>query len=140
MPAGYSGTPLIKKLGIKPYTKLLIAKPPPNFDKTLGRLPEGVKLTTARSKQIETMLLFFTKERELSQSLLRYVAKLDLDGAIWIAWPKKSSKLTTDLSFDVVRAIGLDSGLVDNKVCAVDEDWSGLRFVYRLEDRAKRRR
>lgn len=137
MPAGYSGTPLVKKLGIKPFTKLLIANPPARFEKTLGKLPEGVKVTTARSKQIDTMLLFFKRERELVQSMTRYIPKLDADGAIWIAWPKKSSSLATDLSSSVVRSRGLETGMVDIKVCAVDDDWSGLKFVHRVANREK---
>ena len=112
--AGYSGTPLVRKLGIKPGARLGLIGAPPDFDATLGELPLGV---------------------EVRRRLPALRAALDPAGGLWIAWPKGSSGLATDLSDSVVRKLGLDAGLVDNKVCAIDQTWSGLRFVYRLRDR-----
>ena len=137
MPAGYSGTPLAKKLGIKPGQRVLIAGGPQGFEKTLGELPERVQLVTSLrgSKPFDVVLFFTKRESELARRFVALAERLQPAGGLWVAWPKKSSGVTTDLSDAVVRKTGLDSGLVDNKVCAVDETWSALRFVIRLRDR-----
>ena len=137
MPAGYSGTPLPKKLGIKPGHRVLLLGAPRGFEQTLGALPEGVAVANASrgTKPFDVIVLFALDERALRAGFEPARARLQSDGGLWIAWPKKSSGLQTDLGDAMVRAHVLASGLVDNKVCALDETWSGLRFVVRLEDR-----
>jgi hypothetical protein len=139
IPAGYSGTPLPQKLGIKPEHRVALLHAPAGFDGTLGPLPPDVsvvrKLAAGRSHDV---IVLFTKSRaELAQSFAPISERLDVAGGLWISWPKKASGVATDLTEGVVREIGLAAGLVDNKVCAVDETWSGLRFVVRVKDRAK---
>jgi CheY-like chemotaxis protein len=136
-PAGYSGTPLPQKLGIKSNHRVALINAPPGFDHTLGDLPADVKVTSKLlDKQPHDVIVLFAKSRgELQQDFSRVSQRLDPAGGLWISWPKKASGFTTDLSEAVVREIGLGIGLVDNKVCAVDETWSGLRFVVRLKDR-----
>jgi len=136
-PAGYSGTPLARKLGIRPGARVLLDGAPEGFADELGELPDGVELKrAARGKApFDVILLFAPDAAALERRLDERVARLGTAGGLWIAWPKKASGVTTDLSGDAVRARGLATGLVDNKVCAVDETWSGLRFVRRLADR-----
>jgi hypothetical protein len=138
--AGYSGTPLPQKLGIKPGQRLAIAGAPPGFAETLGKLPEGVKATPlGRAKAaFEIVLAFFEAEADFKRQLPRLQQAILSNGAIWIAWPKRASGVATDMTEDVVRKHALPRGLVDNKVCAIDETWSGLRLVVRLENRPKR--
>jgi hypothetical protein len=138
--AGYSGTPLPKKLGIKPDHAVALVNAPPGFPALLGELPEGVTLTDGLGGPVPfDVILFFTKSHdELRQRMPEAAARLQPAGGLWISWPKKTSKLATNLSENDIRQIGLDAGLVDNKVCAVDETWSGLRFVFRLKDRPAR--
>jgi hypothetical protein len=136
--AGYSGTPLLLKLGIKPGARVALLRAPAGFEKELGDLPEGVRLRTQARGAQDVVLFFATREAELERrfdALARAVAPA---GGLWIAWPKRTAAVATDLREGVVRDIGLSHGLVDNKVCAVDDTWSGLRFVYRLTDRARR--
>jgi hypothetical protein len=131
--AGYSGTPLPKKLGIKPGSRLALLGAPASFDDVLGELPERVTIANALGHDV---ILLFTKARaDLAKRFAKTARQLDFAGGLWIAWPKKASGVATDVTEDVVRDIALDAGLVDNKVCAIDEVWSGLRCVYRLEDR-----
>jgi hypothetical protein len=137
MPAGYSGTPLVQKLGIKPGHRLLLVQPPSNFDRTLGELSEGVTLVSPAAKQLDVTLLFVQSQRELKKRFASLARRLVSNGALWICWPKKASGVATDLTENIVRDQGLDVGLVDVKVCAVDEIWSGLKFVIRLADRKK---
>ena len=136
--AGYSGTPLVKKLGIKPGCRLAILQAPDDFDATLGELPGQVAVV----RQLRTpcdVLLFFTKKRaELEKQFMRLMQNLDPVGGLWISWPKKASGVATDLTEDVIRELALANGLVDNKVCAIDETWSGLRLVVRVKDRPKK--
>ena len=134
---GYSGTPLIKKLGIKPGQRICILNAPKDYSKTLGALPAGVQLSKRLGKNHSMDLIhFFTKERDRLQEEFPVMKEaLDYGGSLWISWPKGSSKVATDLNENIIREIGLDLGLVDVKVAAVDETWSGLKFVYRLEDR-----
>ena len=136
--AGYSQTPLLKKLGIKPGVRVTLVHSPQGFKEELGTLPEGVKLVSSTSGSLDFILLFVSSERELQETFAVLAANLSVNGMIWIAWPKKSSGVVTDLSFTNVQRIGLDAGLVDVKICAVNEIWSGLKFVYRLKDRGKR--
>ncbi len=136
--AGYSGTPLAKKLGIKEGFRLSFVNAPAGFRSYLGELPPGVNISTrSDGKQFDLILLFARSERGLQNEFLHQTTALVQNGMLWVAWPKKSSGVKTDLSFDVVQRIGLDAGLVDVKICAVDETWSGLKFVYRLKDRNK---
>ena len=134
--AGYSNTPLIKKLGIKEGFRVGFVNSPTGFRKDLGSLPVDVKVSvTNLTKPLDLIILFVTKESALRASFPLLAEKLTANGMLWIAWPKKSAKVSTDLSFDNVQRIGLDAGLVDVKICAVNEIWSGLKFVYRLKDR-----
>jgi hypothetical protein len=134
---GYSGTPLPKKLGIKPAHRIAFIGAPTNFGETLGVLPEGAKLVTRQQAPLDLIVLFVKRERDLLAQFEKLAAKLSPAGMLWIAWPKKASGVATDLTETVVRKTGLDAGLVDNKVCAIDEVWSGLRFVIRLKDRPR---
>lgn len=133
--AGYSSTPLAKKLGIKGGSRVALVNAPDDFEATLGELPDNVDLVKRINNSIDIILLFVTSERTLARDFARLAKKLVSNGMIWIAWPKKSSGVATDLTFANVQRIGLDAGLVDVKICAVDETWSGLKFVYRLKDR-----
>lgn len=133
MPAGYSGTPLPKKLGIKPGHRVGLIGAPAGFD--LAELPADVKLVRRAQGRFDVMVFFTERETELLSRLPRLKTLLVPNGGLWIGWPKKSSGVATDLAFDNVQRAGLDLGLVDNKICAIDETWSGLRFVYRLKDR-----
>ena len=138
--AGYSGTPLPKKLGIKPGAVVAFPGAPDAFTHVLGDLPDGVQVRSRLGGRIDVIVLFVTRRAELVRRFPAAVKSLDADGGLWVAWPKKSSGMDTDLSFESVQRTGLDAGLVDNKVAAVDEIWSGLRFVYRVADRPARRR
>ena len=135
MPAGYSKTPLVKKLGIKPGFKLFFANPPDNLQTLLGKLPENVTLLKQLIGPVDYIQLFTKSNEELQTQFPILKGALATNGLFWISWPKKAAKVATDLDGNVVRDIGLRNGLVDVKVCAVDEIWSGLKFVYRLEDR-----
>jgi hypothetical protein len=136
--AGYSGTPLAKKLGIRTGDRVGLIEAPEGFEDLLTPLPE--KAETRRGLRSEedypVIVVFSLASDHLVEALPRAARHLPADGGLWVAWPKKASKIETDLSFDFVQRAGLDLGLVDNKVCAVDETWSGLRFVVRKEDRA----
>ena len=134
--AGYSGTPLPKKLGIKEGSRIALINAPKDFESELGELPDNVEFIKRPSKSLDIILLFVLTERALTRDFAKLAARIPANGMIWIAWPKKSSGVTTDLSEQRVREIGLNAGLVDVKVCAIDETWSGLKFVYRLKDRS----
>lgn len=136
--AGYSSTPLAKKLGIKEGSRIALVNAPKDFENELGELPEDATFVKRLTNSLDIILLFVLTERELARDFARLAKKLVSNGMIWIAWPKKSSGVKTDLSFDSVQRIGLDAGLVDVKICAVNDTWSGLKFVYRLKDRAAR--
>jgi hypothetical protein len=133
--SGYSGTPLPKKLGIKSGSHVALVSAPDEFDRTLGTLPDDVEVRRQARGRNDVIVFFVTRAAELSRRFATLARALEPDGGLWVAWPKKSSGVATDLAFEVVQRVGLDAGLVDNKVCAVDETWSGLRFVYRLADR-----
>jgi len=134
--AGYSGTPLPKKLGIKEGSRVALVNAPKDFDSTLGELPDNVEFIKRPTKSLDIIVFFVLTERALVRDFPKLATKLKPNGMIWIAWPKKTSGVATDLTEQRVRVIGLDGGLVDVKVCAIDETWSGLKFVYRLKDRS----
>ncbi len=140
--AGYSGTPLAKKLGLKEGHRALLAGAPAGFERTLDALPHGVKLVRrsgGKKRSFDVIVLFVRSVADLRAGFAARAEDLATDGGLWVAWPKKACGVATDLHEGIVREIGLASGLVDNKICAVDEVWSGLRFVYRLTDRPARR-
>lgn len=137
--AGYSETPLVQKLGIKPGHRLLLLGAPDGFDATLGALPEGVTLRTAARGTADVVVLFTTRRALLEARIDTLGAAVFPDSAVWIAWPKRASKVPTDMTEDVVREVCLPRGLVDNKVCAIDDTWSGLRVVHRVERRKSSR-
>lgn len=133
--AGYSNTPLVKKLGIRPGFRIVVSGGPAGFLNTSDDLPENVTLAwrLQGSQPLDLAVVFVTRRSDLEKQFARAAERLsELPGAgIWIAWPKKSSGVATDITEDTLREVGLPSGLVDNKVCAIDETWSGLRFVHR---------
>ena len=134
--AGYSGTPLPRKLGIKPGHRVLVLGAPAGFaSETLGELPEGaVVRSTARGKA-DVIVAFHDRRAELERRMPPLCELMEPDAGLWIAWPKRASGVPTDLTEDVVRELALVNRLVDNKVCAIDATWSGLRLVIRLRDR-----
>lgn len=136
--AGYSGTPLTKKLGIKEGFRVALVNSPKGFKKELGVLPDKAKFVPAVTDSLDVILLFVNSEAGLHKQFVSLATNLVANGMLWVAWPKKSSGVATDLSFTNVQRIGLDAGLVDVKICAVNDVWSGLKFVYRLKDRARR--
>ena len=132
--AGYSGTPLAKKLGIAENASLAIISSPNGFCDDLS-LPDGVAVRTSARGRVDVIVFFATRRAELTRRFPAMKRAMDVDGGLWIAWPKKASKVPTDMTEDVVREVALPTGLVDNKVCAIDDVWSGLRLVIRLEHR-----
>lgn len=132
---GYSGTPLAKKLGLKENFRIRIIHAPVNYFELLPDLPEGIKIVKTKSKSLDFIHLFSKEAKELNQFIPELKNELVSNGMIWISWPKKSSKIPTDVTEDVIRAIALRIGLVDIKVCAVDEIWSGLKLVIPVRDR-----
>ena len=137
--AGYSSTPLAKKLGIKEGARIGLVNAPDGFEDYVGELPAKAHFVSRLTNSLDIILLFVLTERALARDFSKLSKKLTSNGMIWIAWPKKSSGVTTDLSFENVQRIGLDAGLVDVKICAIDDTWSGLKFVYRLKDRPGRK-
>jgi hypothetical protein len=134
---GYSGVPLSRKLGIKEGATVLLLDAPPQFEDELDPLPDGAELLRppAGGSDLDVALLFVTERADLERRFPEVATRLQRAGSLWVAWPKKSSKVPTDLTEDVLREVVLPLGWVDNKVCAVTEVWSGLRFVLRLENR-----
>jgi hypothetical protein len=130
--AGYSGTPLPKKLGIKPGHRLALLGAPHGFEL---ELPDGVSVRRRAGGKADVIVSFHTSRAQLEARLPALRAMMEPAAALWIAWPKRASKMETDITEDVLREIALPTGLVDNKVCAVDERWSGLRLVIRREHR-----
>ncbi|MGZ4197170.1 MAG: DUF3052 domain-containing protein [Solirubrobacteraceae bacterium] len=133
--AAYSGTPLVKKLGIKPGATLGLIGAPDDFDGTLGALPDGVAVRRRLRGPLDVIVAFYVERSALERRLPALRDALQPAGGLWVAWPKRVSGVVTDVSETVVRELGLAAGLVDNKVCAIDAVWSGLRLVYRLRDR-----
>jgi hypothetical protein len=137
MPAGYSGTPLPKKLGITESTQVALIGAPSEYEALLGRLPVGTNLGAPLSQKTDLVHVFVTQREELAVHLAKLRRKLRDDAAVWVSWPKKASKVSTTVSEDVVRELALPLGFVDIKVCAVSEVWSGLKLVVRKELRGK---
>jgi hypothetical protein len=133
--AGYSGTPLTKKLGIKDGGRLFVSSAPPNYRSLLEPLPDDVKMVSRLDQSVDLAHLFTVRRTELQKLLRRAVRQIRADAAIWVSWPKKASKVPTDITEDTIRAVALPMGLVDIKVCAVDDVWSGLKLVIRKEHR-----
>ena len=137
MAAGYSGTPLPQKLGIKEDHKVVLLGAPAGFDKTLGALPIGavVAKKLAGKTPLDVVVVFVKKQAGLAGKIADVRPRMAPAAGLWIAWPKKSSGVVTDMTEQVIRDVALPTGLVDNKVCAIDEIWSGLRLVIRRENR-----
>lgn len=145
IPAGYSGTPLSRKLGIKPGQRVATLGAPPHFPSLLDHVPAGVDLVAdpappgeagaPGSRAWDVVVAFAPDRAALAERLPVAVSLVTWSGGLWVAWPKGSSPLASDLNREGVREAGLETGLVDHKVCAIDEDWSGLRFVHRVENR-----
>ena len=134
--AGYSGTPLPTKLGIKPgHRVLLLSAPEPFEESTLGELPEDVSVAHRLGGKADVIVSFHTARADLATRMPRLREAMEPAAGLWIAWPKRASKVETDLTEDVVRELALANTLVDNKVAAIDAIWSGLRLVIRLRDR-----
>lgn len=133
---GYSGTPLVKKLGIKPSQFLRVKFEPKEYWEWISPLPKDLQLLTKTKKEGADFIHLFVKSRKVfEREFLKLKSELKKDGMLWISWPKKSSKVESDLDETIIRDFGLKNGLVDVKVCAVSEIWSGLKFMYRIKDR-----
>lgn len=135
MSAGYSGTPLPKKLGIKEDARVALVGAPPEAAGLITPLPAGAELRTQLRSEADVIVFFTRRRRELEQRFDALVAKLERDGSLWVAWPKRASGVETDMTENVVRDVALRRGLVDTKVCAISDVWSGLRLVRRRENR-----
>ena len=133
--AGYSGVPLTKKLGILANSELVIINEPQEFRQLIKPIPEGVRVEARVTKGTDMVHIFATSKNRLSESLQLCVKQMARDAVIWVSWPKKSSQMRSDVSENVIREIALPLGLVDIKVCAIDETWSGLKLVIRKEKR-----
>lgn len=137
-PSGYSGTPLVQKLGIKPGFRIFVVGAPVDYVAITGKLPEQVTIVPRLAGEIDMVHLFAANAAGLGEKLRRYRAAIKPDGMLWVSWPKKSSGVATDLNDVVVRNTALPLGLVDIKVCAVDATWSGLKFVIPKAERTRR--
>jgi len=135
--AGYSGTPLPQKLGIKPGASVVVINGPKNYRKLLGKLPEGARLIDRLTTRLDFVHLFTDRRVELQRELKSLRRRLSDTGTLWVSWPKKSAGLPTDVTEDTIREVALPLGLVDTKVCAVDEIWSGLKLMVRKENRKR---
>jgi hypothetical protein len=133
--AGYSGRSLVEKLGIQPRTRIAIVNPPRGFRTTLGRLPPGVKVLAQPRGVLPFIHCFVVSRDVLERRLPALLRALEPAGSLWISWPKKASRVPTDLTEDVIRTAALPTGLVDVKVAAIDDVWSGLKLVRRLKNR-----
>jgi hypothetical protein len=136
--AGDPGTPLARKLGIHAGARVALVHAPDGFEQQLGALPPDAVLCHQARAPLDLVVLFVTRRSELARRFPRLARTLVPAGGLWVAWPKRASCVVTDLHFEPVQRIGLDAGLVDNKVCAIDDTWSALRFVARAADRARR--
>lgn len=132
---GYSGTPLPKKLGLKPPLTLAAIDAPREYRIWLGALPDGVRIVSKVDKPLEAVHMFVTRRAVLKKKLSTFRKQLEQAGFVWVSWPKKSSNVETDITEDVIREIALPMGFVDIKVCAVSEVWSGLKLVIRKSQR-----
>ncbi|MCE9596204.1 MAG: DUF3052 domain-containing protein [Planctomycetes bacterium] len=138
--AGYSGTPLAKKLGFQAGARAYFHGAPKGFRASLAPLPERVTFLRGLAGELDLVVLFATEQKALAKTMARAAKHMKPAAGLWIAWAKKSSPLATELDFDAVQRTGLELGLVDNKVCAIDDDWTGLRFVIRRENRPRTKR
>jgi hypothetical protein len=136
--AGYSGKPVVQKLGVKPGFRIFVTGLPVAYCEIVGDLPDDVTVAKAAKAPLDMVHLFATEAKGLAAKLRSYRAAIEPDGMIWVSWPKKASGVATDLSDMVVRDTALPLGLVDIKVCAVDETWSGLKFVIPKAQRNRR--
>jgi hypothetical protein len=136
---GYSGTPLARKLGIKEGALLALLDAPEGFDELLAPLPDDVTVVRRLAANLDVAVLFVTRRRELEERFDAVAGAVFPAGGFWVVWPKRASKVPTDLTEDVLREVALPTGLVDNKVCAVTDVWSGLRLVWRKENRRLKR-
>lgn len=133
--AGYSGKTLVMKLGIEKGARVAALSSPVAYPELVGELPDGAKVATSLHGTADFIHFFTKSESELRSMFPKLKKSLVENGMLWVSWPKGASKVATDLNENVVREIGLEAGLVDVKVCAVNEIWSGLKFVYRIKDR-----
>jgi hypothetical protein len=131
--SGYSGAPLAKKLGIKPGSRLLLIGAPDQYISLLAPLPEGVQFEQQLTEATDIVQIFSTQRIQLEQLLESFRATLKPTGAVWVSWPKKSARVPTDITEDIIRDIALPLGFVDIKICAVNEVWSGLKLVIRKQ-------
>jgi len=133
--AGYSGTPLVQKIGLKPGYRLALSEAPEGFLRELEPLPEGLRIVNGGKAPLDCVILFALEARTLDARFRRWADRLTPAGMLWVAWPKRASKVETDVTEAFVMQTGLGAGLVDVKICAIDDTWSGLKFVRRLKDR-----
>lgn len=133
--AGYSGTPLAKKLGIKEGSKIRVVNQPEDYFELFENMPANVEVLTDKKIKKDLVHYFTKKAKDLHRDIISLKNEIEGNGMIWISWPKKSSKVETDLTEDIVRGIALANGLVDIKVCAIDETWSALKLVIPVKDR-----
>ena len=136
--AGYSGTPLLQKLGIKSGMRVIAISAPENYRALLGKLPDDVEFTNRPHLGAQFIHFFVKRRSDLEKQIHRLLKTLANDGTLWVSWPKKSAGMESDITEDVIRAVALPLGLVDVKVCAVDETWSGLKLMIRRERRLKK--
>jgi hypothetical protein len=134
--SGYSGTPLPQKLGFGPGTRLFLHAPPQNYHELVAPLPAGVRTSAHIDRDTDLIHLFATRATELRRVLREALGAMRPDAVIWVSWPKRTAKVATDITEDVIRRLALPMGLVDIKVCAVDDTWSGLKLVVRKARRA----
>jgi hypothetical protein len=135
--AGYSGTPLVRKLGIKEGFRIYLLNPPDGYSEWIDPVPEEVKFVRSSGKGLDLAHIFVSERKVLKAELERLIEAVEPDGMIWVSWHKKASKIPTEITEDVVREIALPMGLVDVKVCAVSDIWSGLKLVIRKELRQR---
>ncbi len=135
----YSTTPLVRKLGIKAGSDVAVVGAPEGFEERLSPLPDGATISAGVRRDVDVALLFVTRAADLRRGFPRLARRLRDTGGLWVAWPKKSATVETDVTFDAVQRTGLDEGLVDNKSASLDETWQALRFVVRRDDRSRRR-
>jgi hypothetical protein len=134
-PADYSPSRLSRKLGLKPESRIAVISPPDRYWDLVHPLPDGVMVVGPRAKRLDLAHVFVERRAELARALPKLIARIKPDGTIWVSWPKRASGVPTDMTEDVVREIALPLNLVDTKVCAVDETWSALKLVIRVEHR-----
>jgi hypothetical protein len=135
----YSGTPLPKKLGIREESRVLLHDAPQGFRAALEPLPAGASVAARAAKRLDVIIVFATAQEELARRFASLLPSLDHAGRLWVAWPKKASKVPTDITFESAQGVGLRAGLVDNKSASITDVFQGLQFVYRLKDRPKAR-